>query len=126
MVLEVPAGVLVKREGSLGESCAVSLPLCLWLTPPHTCTQALCSHSPLGAPCLSWSPGLEEEHPPGQPKSDDTGIPEYPTVPVGIQGLRETIGWEPSGQAGRSMENVRPASLRVRLPGKKVRHLEPR
>ena len=117
----------MKREGSLGEACAVSLsPLFMADPPPHSCTQAPYSQSPLGALCLSWSLGLEEEHPPGQPKSDDTGIPEYPTVPVGIQGLTETIGWEPSGQAGRSMENVRPASLRVRLPGKKVRHLEPR
>ena len=107
--------------------CVLSLsPLCLWLTLSHTCTQALFSQSPLGAPCLSWSPGLEEEHPPAQPKSDNTGIPGHPTGPVGIQGLRETTGWEPSGQAGRSMEDVRPESLRVRLPGKKVSHLEPR
>ena len=71
----------MKREGSLGESCAVSLPLCLWLTPPHTCTQALCSHSPSGAPYPSWSPGLEEEHPRAQPKSDDTGSPGRPMGP---------------------------------------------
>ena len=74
-------------------------PFCLQLTLSHTCTQALCSQSPLGAPCPSWSPGLEEEHAQAQIKSDDTGIPRHPTGPVGIQGLRETIEWEPSGQA---------------------------
>ena len=101
--------------------------LCLWLTPPpHTCTQAPYSQSPLGALCLSWSLGLEEDHPRAQLKSDDSGIPGHPTGPVGIQGLRETIGWEPSRQAGRSMEDVRPASLGDRLPGKEGGHLEPR
>ena len=83
-------------------------PLCLWLTLSHTCTQALCSQSPLGALCPSWSPGLEEEHGQAQIKSDDTGIPRHPTGPVGIQGLRETIGWEPSRQAGGAMEDVLP------------------
>ena len=32
--MEDPVGVLVKHEGSLGEVCIVSLPLCLRLTPP--------------------------------------------------------------------------------------------
>ena len=100
-------------------------PLCLWLTLSHTCTQALCSQSPLGAPCPSWSPGLEEEHAQAQIKSDDTGIPRHPTGPVGIQGLRETIGWEPSGQAGGAMEDGLPETTGDRLTGKEVSHLEP-
>ena len=89
-------------------SCVLSLsPLCLWLTLSHTCTQALFSQSPLGAPCLSWSPGLEEEHPPAQPKSDNTGIPGHPTGPVGIQGLRETKDWMGAQRAGRKIHGGR-------------------
>ena len=55
MVLEAPPGVLVKCEGSLDEACAVSLPLCLWLTSlppcpaPHLHTSPLLSIS-LGCP----------------------------------------------------------------------------
>ena len=107
--------------------CVLSLsPLCLQLTLSHTCTQALCSQSRLGALCPSWSPpGLEEEHPRAQLKSDDTGIPGNPTGPVAIQGLRETIGWEPSGQAGGAMEDGLPETLGDRLLGKEVSHLEP-
>ena len=107
--------------------CVLSLsPLCLQLTLSHTCTQALCSQSRLGALCPSWSPPvLEEEHPRAQLKSDDTGIPGNPTGPVAIQGLRETIGWEPSGQAGGAMEDGLPETQGDRLPGKEVRHLEP-
>ena len=44
---------------------------------------------------------------------------------MAIQGLRETIGWEPSRQAGGAMEDVRPEILGDRLLGKEVRHLEP-
>ena len=106
--------------------CVLSLsPLGLRLTLSHTCTQALCSQSRLGAPCPSWSPGLEEEHPRAQLKSDDTGIPGHPTGPVGIQGLREMIGWEPSGQAGEAMEDGLPETMGDRLMGKEVSHLEP-
>ena len=116
----------MKREGSLGEACALSLPLCLWVTLSYTCTQALCSQSSLGAPCPSWSPGLEEEYPHTQPKSDDMGSPGHPSHGAwGLQGLRETTGWEPSGQAGEAMEDVRPEILGDRLLGKEVRHLEP-
>ena len=70
-------------------------------------------------------PELEEEHPPAQPKSDDMGSPWCPMGPAGLQGLRETTGWEPSGQAGGAMEDVRPEILGDRLLGKEVRHLEP-
>ena len=73
----------MKHEGSLGEVCALSLHLCLQLTLSYTCTQALCSQSSLGAPCPSWSPGLEEEYPHTQPKSDDTGSPGHPIGPGG-------------------------------------------
>ena len=45
--------------------------------------------------------------------------------PVAIQGLRETIGWEPSRQAGGAMEDGLPETQGDRLPGKEVRHLEP-
>ena len=116
----------MKREGSLGEACAFSLPLCLWVTLSYTCTQALCSQSSLGAPCPSWSPGLEEEYPHTQPKSDDMGSPGHPSHGAwGLQGLRETTGWEPSMQAGGAMEDVRPEILGDRLLGTEVRHLEP-
>ena len=125
-VLEGPAGVLQKREGSLSEACAVSLPLCLWLTPPHTCTQAVCSQSPLGAPCASWSLGLEEEYPRAQPKSDDTGSLGGPMGPARLQGLREMTEWDPSGQAGGAMEDVLPEILGDPLIRKEVRHPEPR
>ena len=73
----------MKHEGTLGEVCALSLPLCLQLTLSHTCTQALCPQSPLGAPCPFWSPGPEEEYPHTQPKSDDTGSPRHPMGPGG-------------------------------------------
>ena len=73
----------MKCEGSLGETCALSLPLCLQLTLSHTYTQALCSQSPLGAPCPFWSLGLEEEYLHTQPKSDDTASPRHPMGPGG-------------------------------------------
>ena len=123
-VLEVPAGVLVKPEGSLGEACALSLPLCLRLTLSHTCTQALCSQSPMGAPCPSWSPGLEEEYPHAHPKSDDTGAPRHPMGPR-APGSEGNDGWEPSRQAGGAVEDARPETLGNRLLGKEGRHLEP-
>ena len=105
-VLEAPAGVLVKREGSLGEVSAVFLsplftadPLShLHTSPPLSIT--------LG--CPFWSLGLEEEHPSAQPKSDDMGSPGHPTKPAGLQDLREMIGWEPSRQAGGAMEDLLP------------------
>ena len=93
--------------------------------PPHTCTQALCSELPSGAPCPSLSPGLEEEHPRAQPKSDDMGSPGCPMGPAGLQGLRETTLWEASGQTGGAMEDVLPETLGDRLMGKEVRHPEP-
>ena len=124
-VLEVPTGVLVKREGSLGEACALSAPLFMADPTPHTCTQALCSQLPSGAPCPSLSPGLEEEHPLAQPKSDDMGSPGCPMGPAGLQGLRETTLWEPSRQAGEAMEDVLPETLGDRFMGKEVRHPEP-
>ena len=45
--------------------------------------------------------------------------------PAGLQGLRETIGWEPSGQAGGAMEDVLPVTRGDRLTEKEVKHLEP-
>ena len=115
----------MKREGSLGEACALSAPLFMADPTPHTCTQALCSQLPSGAPCPSLSPGLEEGHPRVQPKSDDMGSSWCPMGPAGLQGLRETTLWEPSGQAGGAMEDVLPEILGDRLMGKEVRHLEP-
>ena len=123
MVLEAPAGVLVKCEGSLGEVCAVSL------SPLFTADPLSHLHTspPLSVPlgCPFWSPGLEEEHPSAQPKSDDMGSPGHPTKPAGLQDLREMIGWEPSRQTGGAMEDVFPETLGDRLLGKEVRHLEP-
>ena len=77
VVLEPPAGALVKCEGSLDEVCAVSLsplftadPLShLHTSPPLSIT--------LG--CPFWSLGLEEEHPSAQPMS-----PIQPTKPAGF------------------------------------------
>ena len=60
MVLEAPGETWRQPRWGM---CCLSLPLCLQLTLSHTCTQALCSQSSLGALCPSWSPGLEEEHP---------------------------------------------------------------
>ena len=69
-------------------------------------------------------PGLEKEHPHDQPNSTQTS-PGHPTGPVGLQGLRETTEWEPSGQAGGAMEDVLPETLGDSLLGKEVRHPEP-
>ena len=85
--------------------------------PHHTCTQAVCSQSPSGALCPSWSPGLEEEHPHDQPSSTQTS-PGHPTGPAGLQGLREMTEWEPSGQAGGAMEDVLPETLGDSLLGR--------
>ena len=123
-VLEAPAGVLLIREGSLGEVCAISLsPLFTANLLSHLHTSPLLSIT-LG--CPFWSPGLEEEHLSAQPNSDDMGSPGHPTKPAGLQDLREMIGWEPSRQAGGAMEDVLPETLGDRLPGKEVSHLEPR
>ena len=99
----------MKREGSLGEVCAVSLsplftadPLShLHTSPPLSIT--------LG--CPFWSLGLDEEHPSAQPKSDDMGSPGHPTKPAGLQDLREMIGWKPSRQTGGAMEHMLPETL---------------
>ena len=69
-------------------------------------------------------PGLEKEHPHDQPNSTQTS-PGHPTGPVGLQGLRETTEWEPSGQAGGAMEDVLPETLGDSLLGKEFRHPEP-
>ena len=123
MVLEFPAGVLVKREGSLGEACAVSFSLLFTADPlSHLHTSPPLSIT-LG--CPFWSLGLDEEHPSAQPKSDDMGSPGHPTKPAGLQDLREMIGWKPSRQTGGAMEDVLPETLGDRLPGKEVSHLEP-
>ena len=82
-ILEVPTEVLVKREGSLGEACALSLPLCLWLTPLLTPAHKPSALNHPWVPCPSWSQGLEEEYPHTQPKSDDTGSPGHPIGPGG-------------------------------------------
>ena len=104
---------------------SLSAPLFMADPTPHTCTQALCSQLPSGAPCPSLSPGLEEGHSRAQPKSEDMGSPWCPMGPAGLQGLRETTLWEPSRQAGEAMEDVLPETLGDRLMGKEVRHLEP-
>ena len=104
--------------------CCLSLALCLWLTPPHTCTQALCSQSPSGAPCPSWSPGLEEKHPRAQPITQH-GLPWASHGAWGLQGLREMTGCEPSVQAGGAMEDMLPETLGDRLTGKELSHLDP-
>ena len=123
-VLEAPAEVLVKHEGSLVEACVVSLsPLFMADPLSYLHTSPLLSIT-LG--CPFWSPGLEEEHLSAQPNSDDMGSPGHPTKPSGLQDLREMIGWEPSRQAGGAMEDVLPETLGDRLPGKEVSHLEPR
>ena len=76
-ILEVPTGVLVKREGSLGEVSAVFLSP-LFTTDPlsHLHTSPPLSIT-LG--CPFWSLGLEEEHPSAQPMS-----PIQPTKPAGF------------------------------------------
>ena len=113
----------MKREGSLGEVCAVSL------SPLFTADPLLHLHTspPLSITlgCPFWSLGLDEEHPSAQPKSDDMGSPGHPTKPAGLQDLREMIGWKPSRQTGGAMEDVLPETLGDRLPGKEVSHLEP-
>lgn len=93
----------MKHESSLGEACAVSpYPSA---EPPQTCTQALGSQSPSGAPCPSWSPGAG-----GRPSSclaqvRRHGLPRVSPGAWGLQGLRETTLWEPRGQAGGAMED---------------------
>ena len=76
-VLEAPAGVLLIREGSLGEVCAISL------SPLFTANLLSHLHTspPLSVPlgCPFWSLGLEEEHPSAQPMS-----PIQPTKPAGF------------------------------------------
>ena len=105
--------------------CSLSAPLFMADPPPHTCTQALCSQSPSGAPCPSLSLGLEEEHPRAQPKSDDMGSLWCPMGSAGLQGLREATLWEPSRQAGGAMEDMLPETLGDGLMGKEVRYPEP-
>ena len=124
-VLEGPAGVLQKREGSLSEACAVSLPLCLWLTPPHTSHRPSALSHPWGS-CVHRGPwGWRRSIPMISPIQTTQTSPGHPTGPEGLQGLREMTEWEPSGQAGGAMEDVLPEILRDRLMGKEVSHPEP-
>ena len=77
MVLEVPAGVLVKREGSLGKCVAVSLSPLFTADPlSHLHTTPLLS---ITFGCPFCSPVLEEEHSSAQPMS-----PRQPTKPAGL------------------------------------------
>ena len=114
-ILEVPAGVLVKHESSLGEACAVSPypsaepPSNLHTSPRLSIT--LRCHWRKTIPVLS--------------PSQTTWAPAGVLGPAVLQGLRETTLWEPRGQAGGAMEDVLPETLGDRLPGKEVRHPEP-
>lgn len=125
VVLKLPAGVLVKREGRLGWGVCCLSPLCLWLTLSHTCTQALFSQSPLGARVYPGPRGWRRSIlSPSQMARVSPGI----HGACGDPGSRGNKGLDgsPAEQAGRSMEDVRLSPCRVRLPGKKVSHLEPR
>ena len=83
MILEAPAGVLVKRGGSLGEACALSLSLLFMADPlSHLHTSPLLSLT-LGCPVSILVPGAGGGASRAQPKSDDTGSPECPMRPGG-------------------------------------------
>ena len=67
----------MKREGSLGEVCAVSLSPLFTADPlSHLHTTPLLS---ITFGCPFWSPVLEEEHSSAQPMS-----PRQPTKPAGL------------------------------------------
>ena len=85
-ILEVPTEVLVKREGSLGEACALSLPLCLrltpLLTPAHKPSALNHPRVPHVHPCpWGWSRNIPVLSP-----SQMTWAP--PGVPWGLRGSR--------------------------------------
>ena len=118
-ILEVPAGVLVKHESSLGEACAVSpYPSAEPPSNLHTCPRLSIT---LRCPVSILVPGGWRKTIPLLSPSQTTWAP--PGVPwgLGLQGLRETTGW----QEGGAMEDVLPETLGDRLPGKEVRHPEP-
>ena len=111
----------MKREGSLGEACALSLPLCLRLTPLLT---------PAHKPSALNHPRVPHVHPcpragggasPCSAQVRRHGLPPVSHGAWWLQGLKETTGW----QAGGAMEDVLPETLGDGLMGKEVRHPEP-
>ena len=121
MVLEVPAGVLVKREGSLGEACAVSFSLLFTADPlSHLHTSPLSSIT-LGCPVSILVPGAGGGVSPCSAQVRRHRLPPVSHGAWWLQGLKETTGW----QAGGAMEDVLPETLGDRLTGKELRHPEP-
>ena len=105
--------------------CCLSLPLCLRLTPnSHLHTSPLLSVT-LRCPVSILVPGAGGGASPCSAQVRRHGLPRASHWAWVLQGLRETTGWEPSGQGGGAMEDVLPETLGDRLTGKDLRHLDP-
>ena len=98
-ILEVPAGVLVKHESSLGETCAVS-PYPSAEPPSNLHTSPRLSIT-LRCPVSILVPRGWRKTIPVLSPSQTTWAPAGVLGPAVLQGLRETTLWEPRGQAGR-------------------------
>ena len=104
--------------------CSLSAPLFTVDPPSHLHTSPLLSLT-LGCPVSILVPGAGGGASLSSAQVRCHGLPQAYHAAWGLQGLRETTGWEPSGQARGAVEDVFPEILGDRLTGKEGRHLEP-
>ena len=104
--------------------CSLSAPLFMADPLSRLHTSRLLSIT-VGCPVSILVPGAEGGVSPCSAQVRCHGLPQAYHAAWGLQGLRETTGWEPSGQARGAVEDVFPEILGDRLTGKEGRHLEP-